>query len=1136
MLNQIKLFNDNWQFAKSSLETDSASLLSFSPVDVPHDWLIYNTKNLYENSIGWYKKAFHYSSDKNDVLLCFEGVYMDSVLYVNDQFVGGWKYGYSKFEHNITEYLISGNNQILLKVRYQSPNSRWYTGAGIYRNVWLKQRSSNYIETDGIYVSTFKNEDDWKVEIDTELRINEPVEISHTLMKDDGVIHAVAEQVLPGDRLSQLSFELSSPGLWDVDTPSIYQLSTQMRKISNGEIIETQKQQIGFKEVYFDPEQGFYINNRHIKLNGVNEHHDLGALGAAFNRNALKRRLNILKDMGVNAIRTAHNMPAKELMEMADEMGFLIVTEAFDMWERSKTPYDYARFFPNWSYHDVKSWVKRDRNHPSLLMWSIGNEIYDTHADERGLFLTEQLMDYVMEFDPKENAVMTIGSNYMPWKNAQNCADLVKVAGYNYGEKYYHQHHQEHPDWIIYGSETASIVQSRGIYHFPFEKSILTDDDEQCSALGNSATSWGAKSTEACIIAERDSPFSLGQFIWSGFDYLGEPTPYHTKNAYLGQIDTATFPKDSYYIYQAAWTSYKEAPMVHIFPYWDFNNGQIIDVRVCSNAPKVELQFNGETIGTFNTNYQNGSQLTGWWKLPYANGTITAFAYDEEDSIIATESRHSFGEANKIRLFPDKSRMEANGTDLIFVEIMMEDEAGNPVENASNRVHVQVSGAGRLIGLDNGDSTDYDQYKGTSRRLFSGKLLAIIAATLQPGEIEMKVTADNIASKKLVMQSVATDKDVTGISAQMENKHVPIVMGKEKEVPVRKINIQSEEGQHLNDQQQESIVSASIQPSNASYQDVEWSVVTDTGITSNIATIESFGKSAKITALGDGTFRVRCTSTNGTSKIKLISELEFHAEGIGTAYKDPYDFISAGLFDYSEGDVGNGNERGVATSRDGVTVIRFSDINFGTSGSDKITIPIFALSIEEYPLQIWEGTPEEDGSELLADVIYQKPSKWNVYQAETYYLSRKIKGVSSLSFVTNKKMHIKGFSFAETNRAFESNPAAEADHIYGDRYRKMAEAVEHIGNNVSLTFERFDFGEKGISKIAITGHSPIEKNTIHLRFEDDQSESDQIIEFSYTEGYEEKIFDLERVKGLQNITFLFLPGSDFHFGEFRFFE
>src|SRR5690606_29368026 len=553
------------------------------------------------------------------------------------------------------------------------------------------------------------------------------------------------------------------------------------------------------------------------------------------------------KEMGVNSIRTAHNMPAVELMELADEMGVLICSEAFDMWERPKTPYDYARFYPDWWQKDINSWVRRDRNHPSLIMWSIGNEIYDTHASERGQELTRELMELVEQLDYKRNAVVTIGSNFMPWENAQKCADIVKIAGYNYAEKYYDQHHAEHPDWIIYGSETASVVQSRGVYHFPFEAPILADDDEQCSALGNSTTSWGAKSAEACILAERDTPYSLGQFIWTGFDYIGEPTPYHTKNSYFGQIDTATFPKDSYYVYQSCWTDYKTKPMIHIFPYWDFNVGQIIDVRVASNAPKIELQLNGKTIGTFEPEHKSGTQLVGWWKVPYEPGELKAIAYDEEGKVIATHVRRSFGDAKKIRLQADKEQMLADGRDLIFLEISMEDEQGNPVENANNRVRVEVTGAGRLLGLDNGDSTDYDQYKGLSRRLFSGKLMAIIGATLEPGDIEVKVTSKGMEPAVIKFESLqAAPEAVAGVTARMANTDMPIVMGSADEIPVRKIEIISESGQKLDPTKREIIVRAKLHPADASYQDVEWSVVNDAGIESNIAKVEANGLEAKI--------------------------------------------------------------------------------------------------------------------------------------------------------------------------------------------------------------------------------------------------------------------------------------------------
>ncbi|MCK0469960.1 glycoside hydrolase family 2 TIM barrel-domain containing protein [Halalkalibacter sp. APA_J-10(15)] len=1135
MNNQI-LFNDGWEFAKSRLDVTDDENLSYEPVDLPHDWLIYDTSNLYETSIGWYRKTFHCPKNRR-MFLYFEGVYMDSSIYVNGQFVGEWKNGYSSFEYEITDALVDGENEIVVKVVFQAPNSRWYSGAGIYRNVWLKSRSDHYIESDGIYISTTEMEDGWKVEVETELNVANDVIVSHQLLYKGKVITTTCEQVLSATEINKQSLFVASPKLWSVNEPNLYELETTLSLAEveqHSNLLEAVSLSVGFRTVQLDSQKGLFVNGEKVKINGVCEHHDLGALGAAFNKTALKRRLVILKEMGVNGIRTAHNMPAVELMDLADEMGFLVVSEAFDMWERPKTKYDYARFFKDWAYKDVRSWVRRDRNHPSLIMWSIGNEIYDTHADERGQEITRKLMEYVEQFDPKQNGYVTIGSNYMPWENAQKCADIVKVAGYNYAEKYYEKHHEEHPDWIIYGSETSSLVQSRGIYHFPFEQSILADDNEQCSSLGNSSTSWGAKSAEACIIAERDTPFSLGQFLWTGFDYIGEPTPYHTKNSYFGQIDTATFKKDAYYVYQAEWTDYKTSPMVHIFPYWDFNKGQIIDIRVCSNAPKIELQFNGETVGTHHIDHENGTDLVGWWKIPFEEGELKAIAYDEHDQVIATDIRRSFGEAKEIRLELDKKQLRANGTDLVFMEISMVDKDGNRVENANNRVDVMVSGAGRLVGLDNGDSTDYDQYKGTSRRLFSGKLMAIIAAKLEPGDVHIKVSSKEFKSEQITIKSIATDEDLVGVSAFMENERIPVVMGDADEVPLRKIEIVSDAGQQLDPNKKELTVTAILHPEHTSYQEVEWSAVADNGSESNIAKVESDGHRANVTALGDGEFRLRCTSKNGTGKTKLISQLEMKAVGLGTAYKDAYGFISAGLYDYSKGEVTNGNERGVATSRDGQTQVGFREIDFGESGSNTITIPIFALSSEEYPIQIWEGMPEEEGSSLVADVVYQKPSKWNVYQEETYKLNKKLKGITSLCFVLNQKVHIKGFSFEKQNRAFETNLALDAEHIYGDSFELKDQTVERIGNNVSLTYESIDFTTAGTSTITVYGRAPVDKNTIQIRFENDEGESSQMIEFDQSADYEEKTFDLEKVTGIQKVTFVFLPGCNFDFGWFKF--
>jgi beta-galactosidase len=1144
-MNRKYLFNDGWEFAKSCLVATNCEALQFQPVDLPHDWLIYDTLQLYEDSIGWYRKRYYVNDmEDNRFLLYFEGVYMDSTLYVNGTAVGEWKYGYSSFEHDITEALREGENEILMKVVHQSPNSRWYSGAGIYRNVWIKIRGRNHIISDGIYVSTRKTDEGYRVEIDTELNIAEEAELSHTIYSDDRIV-AEDGHIVTADNdtvLDRQILTVTNPELWSTENPKLYRLVTALRTVGSVEKtdrtkapVEAVTQNIGFRELRLDSEQGFFLNGRRMKLNGVCEHHDLGALGAAFHKEALRRRFLILKEMGVNAIRTAHNMPAPGLMELADEMGFLVLSEAFDMWERPKTPNDYARFFKEWAKKDVRSWILRDRNHPSLLMWSIGNEIYDTHADERGQEVTRMLLEYVKEYDPKRNAFVTIGSNYMPWENAQKCADILKIAGYNYAEKYYQKHHEVHPDWVIFGSETASTVQSRGIYRFPFERTVLSDDDEQCSSLGNSSTSWGADSTEACIMDDKYTPFSLGQFIWTGFDYIGEPTPYHTKNSYFGQIDTATFKKDTFYLYQAAWTDYRTAPMVHIFPYWDFNPGQRIDVRVCSNAPVVELLLNGIIIGRKEFDHEYGRELAGCFQIPYEEGKLTAIAYDESGRRIATETRSSFGDAAVICLKPDKLELKADGRDLIFVEVSLEDEKGYPVENANNRVEVKVTGAGRLVGLDNGDSTDYDQYKGTCRRLFSGKLMAIIAATKETGKIRFSVSSQGLGSRELEFKAVSSDtEDTAGVSCLIRNLECPIIMGKADEIPLRKLELTSLQGNELSAALREVTVTAGLYPANTSYREVEWSVVNDAGILSHIASVEAAGTRARVTAIGDGEFFIRCTGKNGTDKTKLISQLNMKASGLGVAYKDPYHFITAGLYDYSRGEIGTGNEKGVATSRDGEALFGFRNIDFGPYGSDEITIPVFALSNDPYAIQIWEGIPGEEGSTMLAEVIYQKESIWNVYQEETYHLKKRLRGITSLSFVLRQKVHIKGFYFQKKNRAFEQNYAAEGDHIYGDTYTIHPPYVEGIGNNVSLEYDAMAFSGEGATRLVVYGRSLIDRNSIQIRFTGAEGEISQMIEFTRSEDYIEQSFELKRVTGVCRVTFLFLPGSRFDFGWFRF--
>lgn len=1158
MSKKIRL-HDNWLFSKQAVGTTLEQIhqdsVAWSCIDLPHDWLIYQTKDLYETSEGWYQRILKKSSLEDDVCysLCFDGVYMNSSLFINDILVGDWKYGYSSFEFDITNFLTKDENEILVRVVHESPNSRWYSGAGIYRNVYLKSYPKVHLSSNGIYIHPNFQDGAWSIDITTEINTH-CYDVRKTLAYHSEHLPSIAQEVpfssenytirqivMSGqegldakicttqsidcslctehDSFSQ-HIAISNPVIWDINSPFCYQLKTEL--LHNDTVIDTEIQAFGFRTMEFTADHGFFLNGRHVKLNGTCEHHDLGCLGAVMNRHALKRRLILLKKMGVNAIRTSHNMPAPELLELADELGLLILSESFDMWRHSKTTYDYARFFDDWSALDVESWIRQDRNHPCILMWSIGNEIHDTHVNEAGQETAKYLIDLVRQYDPLKNAPITIGSNYMPWNNAQQCAKLIDVVGYNYGEAYYQNHHKSYPNWCIYGSETSSTVQSRGVYHFPYAQSVLADDDEQCSSLGNCSTSWGAKNSEFCIITERDSEFSAGQFLWTGFDYIGEPTPYHTKNSYFGQIDTAGFPKDSYFIYQAEWTDYKEAPMVHIFPYWDFSIGQLIDVRVCSNAPIVELFLNDVSLGRHTIDHLHGSVLTANWIIPYEKGIVKAIAYDELDQVIAQDVLSSFEDAAQIILEPDQTTLHANGDDLIYVNISMKDKNGVPVANANNRVEISVTGNGRLIGLDNGDSTDYDEYKGSSRRLFNGHLLAVIGAKTTAGPI--KITASSVGLPDALMELTAvSDTPEPGISATMENaKSSP-----SNEIPVRKIELISSNGTHLNTMVPSTTITAVTYPSNNSYPDLIWRITDTSGINTKIASLTVSGNTAVVNAFGDGHAIVRCCTTNGDNKIHLISLYDIMIDGFGELAINPYDFVSSGLYTRSNIPLTNGNERGIATSRDKDSRITFDHLDFGELGSDEITLPIFCLDSDPLDFEIYQGVLGEPDAELLLNARYHKTSIWNTYQEETYQLNRKLTGMTTLSFVFHRKVHLKGFLFKKPEKAYEKLLAGKCDFVCGDWFNKQDFSILDIGNNVTIEFHDMDFGEIGSTRLTICGKSHIPCNTIQIRFHGSSGSMIHMVEFTKTDLECEKTFSIPRITGLQSVSFVFLPGCNF---------
>ena len=1151
-MNTCRRINSEWLFFKQPLSDTTTTLPAqndsrFYPVNLPHDWLIANSADHYENSEGWYQKTissdilpFDASSD-DDWLLYFEGVYMDCTIFVNGMQAGEWKYGYSSFEVRLTPFLKTGENTILVHVRYQSPNSRWYSGAGIYRSVWLKKVPAVHIASDGIAAETHRLENGkWSLCMHTTLE-KEGVQLSANDFfasendnKSTSLSLSFCVQTLDGTViLSEIQEDtpvtLTNIKPWDINKPNLYKIVCTLSE--NGTAIQTETITTGFRTTRFDTNEGFFLNDVHIKLKGVCQHHDLGALGSAVNRSAIKRQLTILKSMGVNAVRTTHNMPAVELLELADEMGILIVDEAFDMWEMSKTTYDYARFFKEWSSRDVKSWICRDRNHPCVILWSIGNEIYDTHANEHGQEITRYLKEQVLLHDPYGHALPTIGSNFMQGENARKCADILKIAGYNYAERLYNKQHADHPDWVIYGSETSSTVQSRGIYHFPLAKPLLTDDDGQCSSLGNSTVNWGAKNQQFCAVSDLHMPFSLGQFLWSGFDYIGEPTPYQSRNSFFGQIDTAGFPKDAYYFYQSVWTDAKTNPMIHILPYWDFNPDQMIDVRVYTNAPKAALFFNDTLIGEKKLAHTQEDNTIADWSLPYKKGVLTAIAYDEAGNEIARDTKHSFGDASSLRLSADRLEVPANGEELIFVTIDALDADGYPVDNATNRVHVTVDGEGLLAGLDNGDSTDYEPYKGDCRRLFSGKLLAIIAPTLNAGTITVTASSDGLKDAVLTLNTTACQNRCSDDLHIMTITRDPLAdaVSHATDIPVRSITLSCEDPCILTASKPSAVISAVTHPANAAAQPLDWKVTNAEGVVVPYAALEQIDDThIRILAFADGSFFVRCSVTNGRGCTALYSMLEFKAEQIGTMNLDPYSFTVGSLYTYAEGEVANGNAHGTATGSEGTTSITYGPFDFGTFGTDTVTIPIFETESQPVDLTFIEGKTKSKPGTILCTGRYDKKMIWDQYQEETFRLPKRLKGVTTFTIqVTDRKLHIGGLTFHRLEKAWTTFAASDIDRIYGDAFCRTDNAITGIGNNVTIEYTDMDFGNETSAVIEITGRSPIAKNTIHVRTSNGKEESLNIAEFTYSEDYTTKCFPVNVLSGSQTVTLLFLPGSNF---------
>ena len=1132
MTAQNILFNDGWQFCLCDIGTELPALPDrhWYDVELPHDWLINDTSKLYETGEGWYRRSLPCSAEQlsGRVLLNFDGVYMNSTLFVNGKEAGSWTYGYSAFEHDITDFLHEGENELLLRVSHQSPNTRWYSGAGIFRDVMLKLRPAAYIGTNGVYIhSAPQPEGGWTTEVETDV-VGEASNIRMLLEVFDPAGASMGGYGLEahfdgGHEKFTASFNSTDPELWSVDDPMLYTLKISL--YSGSELLDCVNETFGYRTAEFDPDRGFLLNGEPVKLHGVCMHHDLGALGSALNEAALARQLRIMKEMGVNAIRTSHNMPARQLVQLCDEMGLLVDSEAFDMWEKPKTEFDNHRFFTEHAERDVRSWIERDRNHPCIIMWSIGNEINDT-IDPHGLDITKRLYEYVLKYDPKGNAAPTIGSNYMGNENAQKCSDVVKLAGYNYSEYLYDEHHAKYPGWVIYGSETASAVRSRGIYRFPAELPLLTGEDCQCSSLDNSVVGWGSSAMKSWRL-DRDCPFCCGQFIWTGFDYIGEPTPYNTKNSSFGSVDTAGFPKDIYYFYQSVWLSPEQKKVLHIVPsYWDFIPGQKIDVLIYSNARDVELFLNGKSIGSHVMELKTSQDMRAHFKVPFEPGVLRVVGHFADGSE-CSEVLHTPSDPAAVVMTSDKETLLADGRDIAFVEISTVDVNGIPVGNARNLIRVEVSGAGRLVGLDNGDSTDYDSYKGDNRRLFSGKLLAMIESTLEPGEITVRAYSEGLETAEFRLCTEGCG-EVRGVSVVTGNGFPAVCRAYTGEVPARLL-LPEVDVNSFDPERRSAEIRAKLLPENCTYDDISWSVVRRNGVESNLAQVEGSGRSAVVTAKGDGEFFVRAMVHNGAEHPQVIADIPFTAEGLGAAVRDAYSFISASTLDSSNVPT-NIIEDGALSNFDGRTVMTYSDIDFGKTGSQIISLSVGTCF--DMPVEVWEGTP--DDGKLICRVDFGNNGHWCGFAGQDFALAERLTGVRTISVVIDSRVIFGGFSFVPIERAYDTNWVGEADSVYGDDYRIDGRRVADIGNNVIINYEGLDFGEGGSEALIISGETGNPMNQIQLRYTPaGGAQKTVLLEFQQDGGREQR-FDIPKLSGVNDVSFVFMPGSRFDFDWFRF--
>lgn len=794
-------FTEGWKFY---LGDDSSACnlqyndMGWRTLNLPHDWSIeadFSVNNpatpgggALPGGIGWYRKEFRVNKvdELKNIYIDFDGIYWNSKVWINGHFLGERPNGYISFRYDLTPHIKPGEKNIIA-VRVDNskqPNSRWYTGSGIYRNVWLVSVNSLHVDHWGTYVTTPEVTDE-SAEIKVVSSIKNASEQKQVFELYSILIDKEGKEVGKTNSTKSIGandittieqrLNLANPSLWSVEDPYMYKVLTRIEQ--NGTIIDEYETPLGIRYFSFDSDKGFFLNGKHVKIKGVCNHHDLGSLGAAVNTRAIERQLEILKDMGCNGIRTAHNPPAPELLDLCDKMGFIVMDEAFDMWRKRKSPYDYSQYFPEWHERDLTDLILRDRNHPSIFMWSIGNEILEQWSDinadtldlqqanmvlnfantlnKKGIdseelhinsLLTIKLADIVKKLDPTRP--VTTGNNETEPSNHIFRSGAMEIIGFNYHDNNWVKFHEKFPNQKLIITESTSGLMSRGYYQMPsdsmniwperwdkpFDRSV-----HHCSSYDNCHVPWGSTHEDTWRLIKKYDHIS-GMYLWTGFDYLGEPTPFWwpSRSSYFGVIDLAGFPKDIYYMYQSEWT---DKDVLHIFPHWNWTEGQNVDVwAYYNNADEVELFLNNKSLGR---KQKGEDSFHVFWRIPFESGTLKAVSYREGKAVMSKEVRTA-GAPVSIRLTADRQKITADGKDLSFVTVEALDENGLAVPIADHLITFSVYGNGFIAGTDNGDPTDPNSLKKTQRTLFSGKALVIVQSNGKMGKITLTATAEGL--------------------------------------------------------------------------------------------------------------------------------------------------------------------------------------------------------------------------------------------------------------------------------------------------------------------------------------------------------------------------------------------------------